>query len=270
MATLSGVALPAALSPAGTYSAVVVASPSNNVDDYDKGSGNLVVAKADQAVTFAALAGKTYGDAAFAVSATASSGLVVSFAASGNCSLAGTTVTITGAGGCTVTASQSGNANFNAAPNVSQPVTIAKANQTVTFGALPNATYGDAPFALSATASSGLAVSLAATGNCTLSTNSLTISGAGKSQRYRLTGRQQQLQRRAQPGAELHHRQREPDHHLPGALRQNLWRFGLHHQRQRHVCAARNPHLHRQLQRIRRYSHHQLCRRLHSHSGAGR
>src|SRR5206468_1537632 len=39
--------------------------------------------------------------------------------------------------------------------------TVAKANQTVTFGALANRTYGDAPFTVNATASSGLPVSFA-------------------------------------------------------------------------------------------------------------
>ena len=46
------------------------------------------------------MAAKTYGDPKFGVSATASSGLAVSFAASGNCSIdANNDVTITGTGG---------------------------------------------------------------------------------------------------------------------------------------------------------------------------
>ena len=63
---------------------------------------NTVVAA--QSIAFAALANKTYGDPDFAVSASASSGLAVSFAASGSCTAA--TVRITGAGSCTITASQ--------------------------------------------------------------------------------------------------------------------------------------------------------------------
>ncbi len=137
------------------------------------------IAKANQTINFGALGNKTFGDADFAVSATASSGLAVSFAASGNCTLAGTTVHITGGGSCTITASQGGNTNFNPAPDVPRTFTIAKANQTITFGALPNKTFGDADFAVSATASSGLVVSFAASGNCAVSGNTGHLTGAG-------------------------------------------------------------------------------------------
>jgi|GEM_PF-2948394 len=82
----------------------------------------------DQTITFAALAGKTYGDSDFGVSATASSSLPVTFTATGNCSVTGSTVHITGAGSCTVTAHQVGNAFYNAAPDVSRTFSIAKAD----------------------------------------------------------------------------------------------------------------------------------------------
>src|SRR5207302_2931870 len=120
-----------------------------------------------------------FGDADFNVSATASSGLSVSFTATGNCTIAGNTVHLTGAGSCTITASQGGNANFNAATDVQQSFNIAKANQTITFNALANKTFGDADFSVSATASSGLSVSFAATGNCTIAGNTVHITGAG-------------------------------------------------------------------------------------------
>src|SRR5205807_6000587 len=137
------------------------------------------VAKANQTITFNALANKTFGDADFNVSATASSGLSVSFTATGNCTIAGNTVHLTGAGSCTITASQPGNANFNAATDVPQTFNIAKANQTITFNALANKTFGDADFSVSATASSGLSVSFAASGNCTIAGNTVHITGAG-------------------------------------------------------------------------------------------
>src|SRR5262249_30073422 len=115
----------------------------------------------------------------FSVSATASSGLVVSFGASGNCTIATTTVTITGAGSCTITASQGGDANYLPAANVPQAFNIAKASQTITFGALAAKTYGDQSFSVGATASSGLVVSFGASGNCTIATTTVTITGAG-------------------------------------------------------------------------------------------
>ena len=164
----------------GTYPSGVGASFAGD-GSYASSSGtnSLTVAKASQAITFGALAAKTYGDPTFTVSATASSGLVVSFSASGNCTIAATTVTITGAGSCTITASQPGDTNYLAAPNVPQAFTIAKASQTITFGALAARTYGDANFTVSATASSGLVVSFGASGNCTISTTTVTITGAG-------------------------------------------------------------------------------------------
>src|SRR5262249_19156399 len=122
---------------------------------------------------------KTFGDPDFTVSATASSGLAVTFAASGNCSVTGSTVHITGAGSCTITASQAGDANYNAAPDVPQTVAIAKANQTITFGALAGKTFGDPDFGVSATAPSGLAVSFAAAGNCSIAGSTVHITGAG-------------------------------------------------------------------------------------------
>ena len=137
------------------------------------------IAKTNQTITFGNLANKTFGDADFNVSATASSGLSVSFAALGNCTVSGSTVHLTGGGSCTITASQPGNATYGAAPNVSQTFSIAKANQTITFGALANKTFGDPDFNVGATASSGLTVNFSATGNCTISGNTVHLTGAG-------------------------------------------------------------------------------------------
>ena len=83
------------------------------------------IAKASQTIAFAALSGKTWGDADFNVGATSSSGLPVSFTASGNCTVAGTLVQVTSAGSCTVTAHQAGNVNYGAAPDVSRSFPIA-------------------------------------------------------------------------------------------------------------------------------------------------
>ncbi len=143
-----------------------------------------VVNKADQFINFGALAGKTFGDANFSVSATASSGLPVSFSiVSGPATISGSTVHITGAGSVTVRASQAGDGNYNAAPDVDQSFEVAKAAQGITFAALSNKTYGDAPFTVAATGGgSGNPVTFGASGNCTLSGASgstITITGAG-------------------------------------------------------------------------------------------
>src|SRR5207237_3526741 len=115
----------------------------------------------------------------FAVSASADSGLAVSFGASGNCNVTGSTIHITGAGSCTITASQAGNGNYNPATDVPQSFSISKAGQTITFGALGGKTFGDADFAVSASADSGLTVSLAASGNCSVTGSTVHITGAG-------------------------------------------------------------------------------------------
>jgi len=142
-------------------------------------SQSFNITKASQMIAFAALPNRVYGDAPFTLTATATSALQVTFAASGNCSAAGDQVTITGAGSCTVTATQTGNGNYEAATPVSQTFAISRASQTITFAALANKTYGDAPFSIGASASSGLAVSFAAVGNCSVAGTQVTITGAG-------------------------------------------------------------------------------------------
>jgi predicted outer membrane repeat protein len=77
-----------------------------------------------QTITFGPLAGKTYGDADFDPAAAASSGLAVTYTASGACSIESGLVHLTGAGSCTVTASQGGDADYAAAPDAAQTFAI--------------------------------------------------------------------------------------------------------------------------------------------------
>ncbi|MCA1554456.1 MAG: hypothetical protein LC737_08760, partial [Chloroflexi bacterium] len=119
-------------------------SGDNNYNDSAESAAfTVTLNKANQTITFGALANKTYGDADFTVSATASSGLAVSFSASGNCTVSGSTVHITGAGSCTITASQAGNGNYNAATNVPQSFSIAQKALTITASS-HTVTYSDA------------------------------------------------------------------------------------------------------------------------------
>lgn len=57
--------------------------------------------------------------------------------------------------------------------------TTGQGSQTITFGALPNVTYGVSPITLGATASSGLAVSYSVTGPASVSGSTLALTGAG-------------------------------------------------------------------------------------------
>ena len=89
--------------------------------------GTLTINAANQSITFGTLANKTYGDASFNLSASAGSGLPITYVASvesDGCAVSGNTVTITGAGICSITASQSGNGNYNAALSVTRSFTI--------------------------------------------------------------------------------------------------------------------------------------------------
>jgi Regulator of chromosome condensation (RCC1) repeat/PASTA domain len=133
----------------------------------------------NQTITFAALGTKNWGDPDFSVSATASSGLTVSFAASGNCTISGATVRLTSVGSCTITASQAGNATYNPAPDVPRTFAIAKAAQSIAFGPLARKTYGAPDFRVNATASSHLLVSFAASGRCRVSGTTVHLTGAG-------------------------------------------------------------------------------------------
>jgi hypothetical protein len=128
----------------------------------------VVAQKADQEITFDFLDDGTFGDPDFDVDAFASSILDIAFTASGNCTLSGVTVHLTGAGACTVTAAQAGDANFNAAPPVAQSFAIAKADQEITFDPLEDKAFGDPDFTVAATADSDLPVSFTATGTCTV------------------------------------------------------------------------------------------------------
>jgi hypothetical protein len=139
----------------------------------EAGSHLQVQQPAGQRITFGPLGNATYGDPDFTIAASANSGLPVSFTSTGNATVSQDGggvwhVHITGGGGATITAYQAGDSNFNAAGDVSQSFSIAKANQNIAFGPLPNKTLGDPDFAIGATATSGLAVTFTATGSATV------------------------------------------------------------------------------------------------------
>jgi hypothetical protein len=88
--------------------------------------------KLNQTVTFNALTPRTFGNAPFALSATSTSGLPVSFS-SGTpsvASISGNTVTILAPGTTVITASQAGNTNYNAATSVQQTLIVYAAEPT--------------------------------------------------------------------------------------------------------------------------------------------
>jgi Secretion system C-terminal sorting domain len=139
--------------------------------------------KFNQTITFGSLVAKTFGDLTFNLTATSTSGLPISYMSSNTtvATISGNTVTIVGAGTSTITASQTGDVNYNAATPVPQVLTVNPANQIITFGALANKQFGNANFALGATTSSSLTISYASsnTAVATISGNTVTIVGVG-------------------------------------------------------------------------------------------
>ncbi len=95
----------------------------------------VAVAKQNQTISFGTLANKLSSDAPFAVSATVSSGLGISFSSLTTpvCTVSGTTITLVSVGSCSIAADQAGNATYNAAPQVVQSFTVAPPPPTVSL-----------------------------------------------------------------------------------------------------------------------------------------
>jgi predicted outer membrane repeat protein len=131
--------------------------------------GTLTVGQASQAITFAALAAKAYGDAPFTLSATSSSGLPVSYSSSNPAAatVSGNTVTIIGAGATTITASQAGNGNYGAAADVARTLTVNLNIASVTLGNLAHIYDGTAKSATAVTSPAGLTVTFTYDGSAT-------------------------------------------------------------------------------------------------------
>ena len=124
--------------------------------------------KVDQTITFAALTDTTLDQSPLTLSATASSGLPVTYTTttSAVCTAGGrngSVISLVGPGTCTVKADQGGNAVYNPAPAVTRSFGVTKANQTITFTSLPGRRLSQSPLTVTASASSGLAVTFTTT-----------------------------------------------------------------------------------------------------------
>jgi len=138
-------------------------------------------------IDFGTLGDKTYGDADFTISASATSTLQVNFAASGKCSVTGTTVHISGAGTCAITASQAGNASYPAATDVEQTLNIHRANALFSITGY-DVGYDGAPHTATGTASGIEAVSVDLTGLLDLSGTAHTSVGTYNSDPWTFAG----------------------------------------------------------------------------------
>jgi hypothetical protein len=168
----------------GTGTCIIQASQAGS-SVYDAAttlSRTIAINLASQTITFTAIA-KEYVGTQLGLSATASSGLAVSFTSEtpAVCELLGSSAaTFLTAGSCSIQASQAGNSNYAAAPLVTRTFNVVLVNQTITFTAISKQLVG-AQIGLSAGASSGLAVSFASTtpSVCSVSGTTASMLAAG-------------------------------------------------------------------------------------------
>ena len=149
----------------------------------------FTVGKGSQTVSFTSTAPATavVGGATYSPTATASSGLAAAITVDASprsvCSISGGAVSFVTSGTCVLDANQAGNANYNAASQVQQSFSVAKASQTVTFTttAPASGTIGNT-YTPVASASSGLTVAItldASSTGCTLAAGVVTFTGTG-------------------------------------------------------------------------------------------
>ncbi len=155
---------PIAPTDAGSYEVV------GTIDDpvyQGSASGTLVVAKAGQTISFPPIADQLATATVNLVATGGGSGNAVTFAVSdGPGSIGGGNVlTFSGAGSVTITASQAGNANYEAASPVARTFTVTEANATVTLSELHQVSDGTQRVVTVTTAPPGLEVAVTYNGN---------------------------------------------------------------------------------------------------------
>jgi sugar lactone lactonase YvrE len=140
----------------------------------------LTVVADTPTLSFVAVGPKTHGDAPFTVNATSNSTAGMTYSVvSGPASMVGSTVTLTGAGTVVLQVSQEAAGNYTAATATTR-FNVSVARTIMTFAPIAGKTYGDAPFAVSATSNSGGVITYSvASGPATIVGNTVTITGAG-------------------------------------------------------------------------------------------
>ena len=115
---------------AGSYTVVV----SNFGGSVTSSPALLIVNRLSQTITFGALSAKQFGNAPFALTATSSSGLPISYSSSlpSVATVSGSTVTLVAAGTTSITASQPGDATYLPAASVSQSLLVNPATPVIT------------------------------------------------------------------------------------------------------------------------------------------
>jgi large repetitive protein len=176
----SGVATFSGLGITGLPGSYTITYSSGSLADT---SHSISLVKAAQAITFTDPTNRAWSATSFALTPTASSGLSVSLASTTTsiCTVSGLDVTMVTVGTCSLTATQSGNDYFNAAPAVSHGFDISKASQTISFSALVDRPWSATTFDVAPTATSGLSTTVTSTTStvCTVSGTTITMVKAG-------------------------------------------------------------------------------------------
>jgi hypothetical protein len=117
----------------------------------------LQVGQQSQSITFNPLSAVTYGVAPITLSATATSGLTVTFSVlSGPGLISGSTLTVTGAGTIVIAANQTGNSVWKAATQVTQTLTVTQAPPRIVMTSNSNPVLVQNSITLTATVSSSI------------------------------------------------------------------------------------------------------------------
>lgn len=152
----------------------------------------FTVTKAYQTIMFDQIEEAVYGDSPVQLSASSTSGLDIYFESSDEsvAKIDGSNAIIVGAGTCYITARAVNSPNYFDASPVQRELNVNKVSQSIVMGDLPVMTYGDAPFELSAQASSGQDVTFTSSDPevVFISGNTARIMGAGTA---RITATQQ-------------------------------------------------------------------------------
>lgn len=141
-------------------------------------SKTITIAKLDQTITWEQefAADLTIGNTV-ELNATATSGETIVFVSSNEAvaTISGNVLTVTGVGETTITASQSGNNNYNAATEVTKTLSIDKLTQTIAWNQdIANLQIGES-VTLEATASSGLEIVYTSNNEAVASINGTTL-----------------------------------------------------------------------------------------------
>ena len=149
----------------------------------------ISVGKGAQTITFAPPATGSVGGGTTLSATGGASGNPVSFtidgtSTAGACSLSGSALTYTGVGNCIVDANQAGNANYNAAPQVQQTITIGKGTQAIAFAPPTTGSVGGGTTLSATGGASGNPVTFtidgsSTVGSCSLAGSVLTYTGVG-------------------------------------------------------------------------------------------